>query len=397
MEGNVMSKPLGKEMDFFRQYNEVLFNQLEKKILDQETDLQHFRRSADKYRWQFKNISDVVFIIGTDFHISNMSPSVEKLLGYKAEDFIGRPVSDWRHIFASESFERASANISKMLKGKRIPISTYTFVDKDGTLKHIEIHGSPLIRDGQVEGTISIARDITERKLMEEKLRKSEEKYCELIKYAPAGIYEVDYETNRFISVNDVICEYTGYTRDKLLTMNLFNLFTEESQKLMFARLEKLMANEKISQTVEYCIRTKGGGKLWVHLSARYIYESGKLKGATGVIYNITERKLMEDALKESEKKYRELSIIDDLTQLYNSRHFHSQIENEIERSNRYGQPLTLLLLDLDKFKKFNDKYGHVEGDYVLLRLGQVIKRCLRDPDSAYRYGGEEFTIMLVA
>jgi diguanylate cyclase (GGDEF)-like protein len=110
---------------------------------------------------------------------------------------------------------------------------------------------------------------------------------------------------------------------------------------------------------------------------------------------DITERKLVEEVLKESEKRYRALSIIDDLTQLYNSRHFHAYLEIEIERSNRYQQPLTLLLLDLDKFKKFNDKYGHVEGDYVLSQLGQVIKRCLRDPDSAYRYGGEEFTIIL--
>ena len=62
---------------------------------------------------------------------------------------------------------------------------------------------------------------------------------------------------------------------------------------------------------------------------------------------------------------------------------------------NRYGQPLTLLLLDLDDFKAFNDAYGHVEGDQVLLRLGQVVKRCLRQTDSAYRYGGEEFTILL--
>ena len=52
-------------------------------------------------------------------------------------------------------------------------------------------------------------------------------------------------------------------------------------------------------------------------------------------------------------------------------------------------------MLDLDNFKTFNDAYGHVEGDHVLSRLGQVIKRCLRDSDSAYRYGGEEFTIML--
>jgi diguanylate cyclase (GGDEF)-like protein len=56
---------------------------------------------------------------------------------------------------------------------------------------------------------------------------------------------------------------------------------------------------------------------------------------------------------------------------------------------------LTLLLLDLDKFKEFNDAYGHVEGDYVLSRLGQVVKRCLRETDSAYRYGGVEFTIIL--
>ncbi|MEI8172500.1 MAG: GGDEF domain-containing protein, partial [Deltaproteobacteria bacterium] len=62
---------------------------------------------------------------------------------------------------------------------------------------------------------------------------------------------------------------------------------------------------------------------------------------------------------------------------------------------DRYGQPLTLLLLDFDDFKQFNDAYGHIEGDRVLSRFGQVVKRCLRQTDSAYRYGGEEFTILL--
>ena len=99
--------------------------------------------------------------------------------------------------------------------------------------------------------------------------------------------------------------------------------------------------------------------------------------------------------LRESEHKYQELSIIDDLTQLHNSRHFHAQLEKETDRSNRYEQPLTLLLLDLDNFKIFNDTYGHIEGDNVLSRFGQVVKRCLRETDSAYRYGGEEFTIIL--
>ena len=70
-------------------------------------------------------------------------------------------------------------------------------------------------------------------------------------------------------------------------------------------------------------------------------------------------------------------------------------MKSETERSNRYEQPLTLLLLDLDNFKAFNDAYGHVEGDRVLSRLGHVVRRCLRETDSAYRYGGEEFTIVL--
>jgi diguanylate cyclase (GGDEF)-like protein len=109
----------------------------------------------------------------------------------------------------------------------------------------------------------------------------------------------------------------------------------------------------------------------------------------------ITDRKQAERALRESEKRYRELSIVDDLTQIYNTRYFYQQLRMEIDRVNRYGQPLTLLLLDLDDFKAFNDAYGHVEGDQVLVRVGQVIKRWLRQTDSAYRYGGEEFTILL--
>jgi diguanylate cyclase (GGDEF)-like protein len=67
----------------------------------------------------------------------------------------------------------------------------------------------------------------------------------------------------------------------------------------------------------------------------------------------------------------------------------------EIDRVDRYKQPLTLLLLDIDDFKLFNDAYGHIEGDHILSQFGQLIKRCLRQTDSAYRYGGEEFTIIL--
>jgi two-component system cell cycle response regulator len=110
---------------------------------------------------------------------------------------------------------------------------------------------------------------------------------------------------------------------------------------------------------------------------------------------NITGRKQAEEDLLESEKRYRELSITDSLTKLFNSRHFYDQLRDEIERADRYGHPLSLLLLDIDYFKGYNDSYGHLEGDNVLKVLAEVIGHNLRQSDTAYRYGGEEFTVIL--
>jgi len=108
----------------------------------------------------------------------------------------------------------------------------------------------------------------------------------------------------------------------------------------------------------------------------------------------LKERELTNERIRMMEK-LQKLAITDGLTRLYNSRSFYSQLELEVDRFNRYQHPLTLLLLDIDHFKDYNDKYGHLEGDKVLVRFSQIIKSCLRTNDSAYRYGGEEFTVIL--
>ena len=142
--------------------------------------------------------------------------------------------------------------------------------------------------------------------------------------------------------------------------------------------------------------------------SGDYSYEEAISKGASDFVFKpvrfeelllrlkrvLKERQLTRERVQMLEKLKR-LSITDGLTQLFNSRHFYSQLKGEIGRSNRYKHPLSLLLLDIDHFKKYNDTYGHLEGDKVLVRLGQVIKQVLRKMDSAYRYGGEEFTVIL--
>jgi len=101
----------------------------------------------------------------------------------------------------------------------------------------------------------------------------------------------------------------------------------------------------------------------------------------------LQERVVAEERERRMEK-FQTLAITDGLTKLYNSRHFYHQLKKEIDRSARYERNLSLLLMDIDHFKVYNDTYGHMEGDKVLASISEIIKSCLRTMDSAYRYGG---------
>jgi diguanylate cyclase (GGDEF)-like protein len=88
-------------------------------------------------------------------------------------------------------------------------------------------------------------------------------------------------------------------------------------------------------------------------------------------------------------------AVTDELTGLYNLRHFHETLDGEIERSRRFGQPVGLMLLDIDDFKSVNDTFGHQQGDLVLIEVGRVLRALSRDIDEPARYGGEEMAVIL--
>ena len=105
-------------------------------------------------------------------------------------------------------------------------------------------------------------------------------------------------------------------------------------------------------------------------------------------------RILIEKRIRD---KLAKLSITDNLTGLFNQRHFHNKLKEEVNRANRQKHPLSLILLDLDKFKAYNDRYGHLVGDKMLAKSAKIILSNIRENvDTAFRYGGDEFAIILV-
>lgn len=225
----------------------------------------------------------------------------------------------------------------------------------------------------------------------------AEQAYIEInqiFKTVAGGIILVDKHCN-LLRCNDSFLKMAGVTREKSQNRKCYEIFHSCICETEACPLQQIKKGEK---RVEREIERVGRNGQNVHysiVSTPFKGPSGDLIGIVEHIIDITERVKAEKSLAESERRYKELSLVDELTKLFNKRYFNTHLQLEVERANRHGHPLSLLLLDIDNFKHHNDTYGHADGDRVLARLGQVIAESLRVNDVPCRYGGEEFTIIL--
>jgi len=272
------------------------------------------RTSNERYQLLADNVSDVIFIRDMNLRFTYISPSVEKMTGYSVEDAMALTMAE---AYTPNTIERAMKAFSEELcrekDGKGDPSRVHTIemegYRKDGSKIWTEAK-TRFLRDsnGRPAGILGVSRDITERKGAEEALRESEKRYKQLFNHAPAGIYELDFNEQRFIAVNDVMCKYTGYSEEEFLTMSPYDILSEDGKLLYEERSKRLVGGENISESVEYKIITKGGGEIWVALNVSPVYAKGKVKGVTAVVHNITERRRVEQKLRQSEERLKALS-----------------------------------------------------------------------------------------
>jgi len=201
-------------------------------ITEQRKIVEALRESEEKYRLTFENVLDVIYVIDANLDVLSVSPSVQRILGYKPQDFIGRPVSDLARIFTPESFEQAITDTGLILKGETIPATLYRFIAKDGTIKYGEVSVSPVMRNDKIVGIISVARDITERKHAEDALRESEDRYRRISSMTSDVTYSCSTKEDGLFSIDWMIGaaeRISGYSIEEIKAQRCWRFMVIDS------------------------------------------------------------------------------------------------------------------------------------------------------------------------
>lgn len=313
--------------------------------------------------------------------------SLEHVIGAMDEEFFDLSISnelrinDRRVLDQGEQIESEETDIT--LTGE-----TYIF----WTVK-LPLHGP----DGSIVGMCGISTDITERKKIEAMVYESEEKHRIMFMDSPDayliirdGVF-VDCNRASEAMLRGDRTQIIGRTPDSLSPE--FQPDGKKSSQSAKEKIEEALRNG--SNSFEWVHRRLDGSDFFVEVTIASMLLEGKQTLFTSW-RDISERKQAEKALEESKRTLEALSITDGLTGIANRRRFDEALSLEYARHARSGAELSLILLDIDYFKAFNDSYGHIAGDDCLRQIGRVIADCASRPaDLAARYGGEEFACIL--
>jgi diguanylate cyclase (GGDEF)-like protein/PAS domain S-box-containing protein len=270
-----------------------------------------------------------------------------------------------------------------------------------------EAETARLVHELQVH-QIELEMQNKELQRVQEELEESRAKYFGLYDLAPVGYLTLSAQ-GLILEANLTAANLLGITKSQLAKKAVTHFIAREDQDIYHLHCQKLFET-RTPQVCELRMMGKGGASFWVQLDA--ILVGGAASGAplcSVGMSDITARKQVEEELRRAkasvEEANRELQLMfareqqlartDVLTGLNNRRYWFELAEHEFETAARYRHPLSMIMLDIDRFSLVNDKFGHAVGDQVLERVAQVARAALRSADVIGRYGGDESVISL--
>ena len=212
-------------------------------------------------------------------------------------------------------------------------------------------------------------------------------RYRSLFEGAPIGLY-ITTPDGTIVDANAALVDMLGYPdKSALLGTNAEALYADPADR---EQERALLTQENMIQDFETQLRRRDGSTIWVRDTCRIACdEDGRIRTYEGILQDITEQ-------KEYERRLNYMARHDPLTGVFNRHALNEILEREIRRARRYEHPIGVMMVDVNRFKEVNDRYGHDTGDEVLRRVAQALCRSVRESDVVVRYGGDEFLILLI-
>jgi diguanylate cyclase (GGDEF)-like protein/PAS domain S-box-containing protein len=342
-----------------------------------------------------ENYPDPLLTLSIDGRIGEANPPFCSSFGYTRDELVGTSILR----LIPESYRQSFADaLGRLGRGETATpdaddVIAFRAIKHDGSAASMDCILS-LVDDGERRIVIAVMRDLSFDTALIEQLKESKEHYIALSETITEAIFRID-EDFRILFANSGVKNTFGYDRDELVGRNLVRLFPEEVFRRHESEFRKYFYVDDqdrpemgLKRTIELLGVTKNRGVAPMEIS---FGNSKDFRGRTltCIVREISQRKTLE-------RKLRHLAYHDKLTGLGNRDLFHEDMKTITgEPGWKSGNKSALLFMDLDGFKHINDTIGHAAGDELLVEVAKRIRVCLRDRDSAYRFGGDEFVAML--
>ena len=221
--------------------------------------------------------------------------------------------------------------------------------------------------------------------------------YKTLLESTKAIPWKIDWDTQKFSYVGPQIEELLGWKPESWMTVQDWaeRMHPEDRQWVVDFCVKQSIDGK--DHEADYRALTREGGYVWIRDVVHVVRRpDGTPEALIGFMFDISERKRTEEKLLQLQRELEDLSFRDGLTGIGNRRRFDAVLEEEWAAARRTQRPLSLIFVDIDFFKQYNDHYGHIQGDECLRRVAEALKTGARRPrDFLARYGGEEFVLVL--
>ncbi|HVN72496.1 MAG TPA: PAS domain S-box protein, partial [Desulfomonilia bacterium] len=369
--------------------------QLKKEIAERKEVEDKLRESEEKYRVYFSLSNDVMFSYDNRFRVQSVSPNVEKNLGYKPEELVGKTFQDV-NVLHPDCMAEAITNALKVFSGETVYSSVYEFITKEGSRKFGEVSGVPLKRNNQVVGEITVARDITDRIAMQRSLKESEERYRITLQSMPDAVSIMSIDDSRYIYVNGAFCKITGYTLEEAIGKTPFDLNLPATSEALDQCRELLKNNEPIDSMEHQCLK-KDGNIIDTIVSTRPVFYGGE-DCMVMVMTDITALKRIEEEKKRLDIKSNKMEAIGTLASgiahdfnniLTSILGYTKMSMQDFMAIKKEDKDLSVVRSDLNEVRnaayRARDLVNHIlafsrhsEKDYSPITLGSTIKESLK-------------------